>query len=240
MLLLKTKLDVFEQKYIREKTLNINTWIVQAITEYKLNHKYAANITLLDKYLNKTETKSKITKDLAQRCEVQFTYQENERLAKEAEAERLQRRMTMLNELNANYKGRIVKEVTYVATAHMSDEQLQDCFAALEIEYAEKMKALAAKQLREHDEEENRIRAENEAARVISISPTGNIVMQSAEPKTLLSAPAVAEVIVNTPPVKWRYLCEITTTAEQDTILPALRQMKSMGIVIKVIKRSND
>jgi len=213
VLVLKSKLEVYEQKYREEKIKQINLLIKEAAIEFKLNEKYALNIDITEKYLNKTETYSKIKKDLTARCQQQFTYQENERLAADAEAERLQRRITTLNELNANYAGRIPREVNYVDVARMTDDEVYTMFENMAVQHQAAIEALKAKARELKDEVQ-----EATASEAIESPPTKIVDLQ--------------ESIVH-----HRYICEITTTAKEDTILPWLKQMKAHGIVTFVYKK---
>lgn len=64
------QIKAFEQAKKEEKREQINGLIAETVTEFGLDEKHAAQLTITDKYFNVSETIPKITNDLKNRAEV--------------------------------------------------------------------------------------------------------------------------------------------------------------------------
>lgn len=130
---------VFEEKRKNDKLIQVKDLIEKVLLVAKLTPKYAAQLTELDKYLNKTETPKKILDDLEARAAQLAIMQENEILAEEARKEKVKNRELLIENLNAKY-GESFKFSQFEPSAY-TDEDVQNFYASLVKESPKEIKA---------------------------------------------------------------------------------------------------
>lgn len=121
--------ETFEEKRKKDKLVQIKDLTEKVLLVAKLNPKYAAQLIVLDKYLNKTETPKKILDDLEARAAQLIIAQDNEALAEESRKEKVKNRELLIENLNAKYT-QTFKFSQFEPTIH-SDEDVQNFYASL-------------------------------------------------------------------------------------------------------------
>lgn len=229
--ILKSKLEVYERKYRDEKTTQIEN--INEQLAYEHNMALSANFPIIkESYYNKTMSLAAIRKDLEVEFKNLAILQENERLKEIAEAERLQRRMTMLNELNAKYKDNLPHELTYVETAKMDDDQVREYVKGILEEVQKNDYPLINPHLAE-------IKGKYEGGRAWAypFPVTCNLLIDPSDLKTVENLVNIVDDTLENRKAKFTYICEITSKNPEDDILPFLQKMKEVGIKTIVHKR---
>lgn len=231
------QIKVFEQAKKDKKRNEINDLITTTITEYGLDEKHAAQLTITDKYLNASEKIPKITTDLKNRAEVlkvaQTTVEKNRELVIET-CKMYENQATL--DVNAYLKlletgresGEIVANIHSVARAQIDareEEKKRKAQAELEAQQKAQREAFEAEQ-----------RAREEAMRAEYEAKQAELQKQAEEP--------TPEPVEHVEPIRIRpevlegkkttHTFEIRGTAEQ---IAALRKlMESIRVDYKEIK----
>lgn len=100
--LVKAQQEAEEIRRIKKRT-EVLQLIKDVEIDCGLNQSYLSQLTIIDKYLNKTESINKIKEDLLSRIEQLKILQENERLAEESRQEKIKNRELLIENLNAKY-----------------------------------------------------------------------------------------------------------------------------------------
>lgn len=100
---IKLQLDEFEEKRKAEKEKEIQEVIKKVADELGLNEKYAEQLTVIPKYLNKTQKDSDTLEDLKNRGKIILGAQQQEEQLEKMKAEKLNFIQGELEKVNAKY-----------------------------------------------------------------------------------------------------------------------------------------
>ena len=86
---IREQLNLFEENRKKQKEEEIKTLIEKVISKYRLEDKYAAQLTINSKYLNKGQKENDTLKDLEQRAELLKNSQDQEKQLQKIKEERI-------------------------------------------------------------------------------------------------------------------------------------------------------
>ena len=86
---IREQLNLFEENRKKQKEEEIKTLIENVISKYRLEDKYAAQLTINSKYLNKGQKENDTLKDLEQRAELLKNSQDQEKQLQKIKEERI-------------------------------------------------------------------------------------------------------------------------------------------------------
>lgn len=121
---LKEQCDVFENERRAQKAKGVQDVIDRVLASSDLEDKYKVQLTILDRYLNKTETMPKVIADIQARYANLQEQQKNELMAKELERQKEENRELLVTNLN----GRFNFDVRPSQVKHLTDEELEDYY----------------------------------------------------------------------------------------------------------------
>lgn len=156
---IRSQIENFEEKRKQEKESEINVILTEVIKEHNLNEKYAAQLTLIPKYLNKGEKLKDVEKDLKARAELLKNSQEQEEQLKKIQEERIdfiQKTIEKKNqELNLNLK---ISSFMYLVNKELSEiiEEIDIIFEK-EVEKNKKIETIEEMPEREVKKEETKL-----------------------------------------------------------------------------------
>ena len=105
---IREQLNLFEENRKKQKEEEVKTLIENVISKYGLEDKYAAQLTINSKYLNKGQKENDTLKDLEQRAELLKNSQDQEKQLQKIKEERIDFIQKTIekknNELNLNLK----------------------------------------------------------------------------------------------------------------------------------------
>ena len=105
---IREQLNLFEENRKKQKEEEVKTLIENVISKYGLEDKYAAQLTINSKYLNKGQKENDTIKDLEQRAELLKNSQDQEKQLQKIKEERIDFIQKTIekknNELNLNLK----------------------------------------------------------------------------------------------------------------------------------------
>lgn len=129
---IREQLNLFEENRKKQKEEEVKTIIENVINKYGLENKYAAQLTINSKYLNKGQKENDTIKDLEQRAELLKNSQDQEKQLQKIKEERIdfiQKTIEKKNkELNLNLK---ISNFMYLV-----DKELTEIMEEIEIIFA--------------------------------------------------------------------------------------------------------
>lgn len=129
---IREQLNLFEENRKKQKEEEVKTLIENVISKYGLEDKYAAQLTINSKYLNKGQKENDTLKDLEQRAELLKNSQDQEKQLQKIKEERIdfiQKTIEKKNkELNLNLK---ISNFMYLV-----DKELTEIMEEIEIIFA--------------------------------------------------------------------------------------------------------
>lgn len=164
------QLNDFEEKRKEEKKLKIEKVIQDVKEKFNLDIKYASQLVLDNKYLNKTAKDTEILADLEQRATSLKQQQDNEKQLEEMKSQKLDLIQKEVERINQEYSLDMkISEFTHLQNAELADisKAIKERAAALyKVKQQEKAKALeeeiarADKFRKEEVSEANKVRNE--------------------------------------------------------------------------------